>query len=219
MKTVLVTGGTVRIGKAVADRLRSDGWRVITSSSRAGAGADIAADLSDPMGPARLYAACLRLLGGNPPDAIVNNAGLFTGDEATLRAVNLDAPRKLATMLAGREAPGRGAVVNVLDCKALGPARPDDTPYLRTKRELLAETRRQAALFADTLRVNAVAPGPVLAPRGLHVGAGETPVGRPRPGDVADAVSFLLGAEATTGCVVPVDGGQALMDAAGSDQA
>ncbi|MBQ6136346.1 MAG: SDR family NAD(P)-dependent oxidoreductase, partial [Kiritimatiellae bacterium] len=85
MKTVLVTGGTVRIGKAVADRLRSDGWRVITSSSRAGAGADIAADLSDPMGPARLYAACLRLLGGNPPDAIVNNAGLFTGDEATLR--------------------------------------------------------------------------------------------------------------------------------------
>ena len=40
---------------------------------------------------------------------------------------------------------------------------------------------------------------------------GETPLGRPTPEDVARAVVFLLEANATTGCVVPVDGGQSLM--------
>jgi len=66
-------------------------------------------------------------------------------------------------------------------------------------------------MFADTLRVNAVAPGPVLAPEGVREAAGETPLGRPAPGDVAEAVAFLLDAAATSGCVVPVDGGQSLL--------
>ena len=57
MKSVLVTGGTVRLGKAIADRLCAEGWRVITSSHRADAGADIVADLAEPMGAAKLYAA------------------------------------------------------------------------------------------------------------------------------------------------------------------
>ena len=94
MKTVLITGGTVRLGSAIAARLRAEGWRVITSSHRADAGADIVADLADPMGAAKLYAAALKLLNGNPPDALVNNAALFTGDAAALAAVNLEAPKK-----------------------------------------------------------------------------------------------------------------------------
>ena len=63
-RTVLVTGGTKRIGKAISDALRADGWRVITSSHRADAGADIVADLAEPLGAAKLYSACLRMLGG-----------------------------------------------------------------------------------------------------------------------------------------------------------
>ena len=207
MRTVLVTGGTRRIGAAISDRLRAAGWRVVTSSSRADSGADIVADLSDAMGAARLYAACLSLLGGNPPDALVNNAALFVGDEGVLESVNLVAPRKLTMLMAGRET-GRGAVVNVIDSRALGTPRADDTPYLRLKRELAAETVKYAAMFSDTLRVNGVAPGPVLAPEGVHVKAGETPLGRPSAEDVARAVEFLLDASATTACIIPVDGGQ-----------
>ena len=215
MKTVLVTGGTRRLGKAIAEGLEAAGWRVLTSSHRADAGADLVADLSEPLGAARLYAACLRLLGGNPPDALVNNAALFTGDEATLQAVNLDAPRKLTILMAGRET-GRGAVVNVLDSRVLDGDAEDGAPsgagvYERTKRALLADTLKHAALFADTLRVNAVAPGPVLAPTDVHEKAGATPLGRPRPEDVAKAVAFLLDASATTGCVIPVDGGQSAL--------
>lgn len=209
-RTALVTGGTTRLGKCIADALRGAGWRVVTSSHRADARADIVADLSAPLGAARLFADCQRLLGGNPPDALVNNAALFTGDAAVLESVNLEAPRKLTILMAGRET-GRGAVVNVLDCRALGAAEDGEGVYLRTKRALLADTAKHAALFAETLRVNAVAPGPVLAPTDVHEKAGETPLGRPTPEDVARAVVFLLEANATTGCVVPVDGGQSLM--------
>ena len=140
-KTVLVTGGTTRLGRALAEDLRARGWRVLTTSHRADAGADILADFADPLGPARAYAACLRLLDGQPPDALVNNA----------------------------------------------------------------------ALFAETLRVNAVAPGPVLAPTDVHEKAGETLLGRPTPADVAQGVAYLLEAAATTGAVLPIDGGQHLL--------
>ena len=208
MRSVLVTGGTTRIGLAIAERLRADGWRVIASSHRADSGADIVADLSEPLGAAKLYAACLRLLGGNPPDALVNNAALFAGDDASLEAVNLVAPQKLTMLMAGRET-GRGAVVNILDCRVLGGAEGEGA-YFRTKRALLDYTMKSAAMFAETLCVNAVAPGPVLAPSEVHEKAGETPFGRPAPEDVASAVSFLLSARATGGCVVPVDGGQSL---------
>ena len=257
MKSVLVTGGTVRLGKAIAARLRAEGWRVLTSSHRADTGADIVADLSEPMGAARLYAAALKLLGGNPPDALVNNAALFTGDDAAIAAVNLEAPKKLTMLMAGRET-GIGAVVNILDSVILGslepmgsvpkvpedsnaPKVPEDSngakvpkdsndakipedsndakvpkdskrPYLSAKRELAAFTRSAAATFAATLRVNAVAPGPVLAPTEVHMKAGEMLLDRrPTPDDVAAAVSYLLSAESVTGVVLPVDSGQYLI--------
>ena len=232
-----MTGGTTRLGLAVAERLRASGWRVLTSSHRADAGADFVADLSAPSGAAGLYAAVMRLLGGIPPDALVNNAALFTGDDAAVEAVNLEAPRKLTMMMAGRET-GRGAVVNVLDASVLpsrtldgsalssgdvrqptaddqaSPGASNASPrYAASKRGLLEYTLKSAAMFAQTLRVNAVAPGPVLAPAGVRERAHETLLGRPRPEDVARAVEFLLDAESTTGAVIPVDGGQHLLEA------
>lgn len=211
MKSVLVTGGTVRIGKVIADYLRERGWKVITSSHRSDAGADIVADFSDPVGAVKLYAEVMALLGGNPPDAVVNNAALFTGDDALIESVNLHAPEKLTMLMAGRETPRRGAVVNVLDCRTLSAGEPAGA-YEKSKASLLKYTRKSALLFSDTLRVNAVAPGPVFAPVDVHEQAGVTPLGRPRPEDVASAVHYLLGAESTTGAVIPVDGGQSLAE-------
>ena len=214
MKSVLVTGGTVRLGKAIAERLRADGWRVITSSHRADAGADIVADLTKPLGAAKLYAAALQMLGGTPPDALVNNAALFVGDPETVRAVGLDAPKKLTMMMAGREE-GVGAVVNILDAAAHDGNRRQSAAsdgYRDAKRELRAFTLSSAMMFAATLRVNGVAPGPVLAPTEVHEKAGETLlVRRPTPEDVAEAVAYLLGAESVTGTIIPVDAGQHLM--------
>ena len=215
MKSVLITGGTVRLGRAIAERLRAEGWRVITSSHRPDAGADIVADLAEPMGAAKLYAATLQMLDGMPPDALVNNAALFTGDAAAITAINLEAPKKLTMLMAGRET-GVGAIVNILDTKALDVYRRLSTPidaYLVSKRELAAFTRSAAATFAATLRVNGVAPGPVMAPTDVHEQAGEMLLDRrPTADDVATAVSYLLGAEATTGTIIPVDAGQNLLE-------
>ena len=221
MKSVLITGGTVRLGKAIAERLRAEGWRVITSSHRADAGADIVADLAEPMGAAKLYAATLQMLGGMPPDALVNNAALFTGDAAAITAVNFEAPKKLTMLMAGRET-GVGAVVNILDSVVLGSMgtvgsavtlNDPKRPYLTSKRSLLDFTRSAAATFAATLRVNGVAPGPVMAPTDVHEKAGEMLLDRrPAADDVAAAVSYLLSAEATTGTIIPVDAGQHLLE-------
>ena len=214
MRSVLVTGGTVRLGKAIADRLRADGWRVITSSHRADAGADLVADLSAPLGAEKLYAAAIGLLGGDPPDALVNNAALFTGDGKTVREVNFTSPQKLTMMMAGRET-GVGAVVNILDAGVSGASdRETLAPpaYAESKRDLRAFTVSSALMFAATLRVNGVAPGPVLAPEGLHERAGRLLLAhRPTAADVAAAVAFLLDAPATTGCILPVDGGKGLL--------
>ena len=207
--TVLVTGGARRLGKAIADALRARGWNVIVAS-RTSPDAAFAVDLSDPDGPARLFAAAPDLC------AVVNNAAIFSHDvelppdeEARLLAVNVDAPRALTELLAAH---GGGAVVNIVDCRALDAAHADDTPYLRTKRELLAATRADAIRLAGRVRVNAVAPGPVLPPEACHERAGATPLGRhPTPQEVADAVAYLLSAESTTGAVIPVDGGQSLV--------
>ena len=211
--TVLVTGGARRLGKAIADALRARGWNVIVASRNSPDPA-FAVDLAEPDGPARLFAAARAVA----PDlcAVVNNAGLFSHDaelppdvEARLRAVNVDAPRVLTDLLAAH---GGGAVVNIVDCRALSTARDDDTPYLRTKRELLDAARADALRLAGRVRVNAVAPGPVLPPEHCHERAGATPLGRrPAPQEVADAVAYLLSAESTTGAVIPVDGGQSLL--------
>ena len=106
-----------------------------------------------------------------------------------------------------------GSIVNVLDAAVLprrdgtrGPA-DDGSAYADSKRRLAAFTLDSARIFAPlAVRVNAVAPGPVLAPSGVHEKAAPVPLGRPSPDDVAHAVSFLLAAQATTGCIIPVTG-------------
>ena len=219
--TVLVTGGARRLGKAIADALRARGWNVI-AASRTSPDPAFAVDLAEPDGSARLFAAARAAA----PDlcAVVNNAGVFSHDAelspdeaARLRAVNVDAPRALTDLLAAH---GGGAVVNILDCRVIGrekaareDARPPvETPYLRAKRELLEATRADALRLAGCVRVNAVAPGPVLPPVACHERAGATPLGRhPTPQEVADAVVYLLSAGSTTGAVIPVDGGQSLL--------
>ena len=211
--TVLVTGGTRRLGKVIADHLASVGWRVLTTSHRADAGADIVADLTTATGAANLFDAACTLNGGRPPEALVNNAALFAGTEQAIRNLNFESPRTLTALMADRPH-GRGCVVNILDCRVLGLAANEKSDaYSAAKLDLLKATHRDAAHFAATLRVNGVAPGPVMRPETVHEKAGTTPLGRPTPLCVAEAVAYLLSAESTSGCVIPVDGGQSLLAA------
>lgn len=205
MRTVLVTGGTTRLGKAIADGLERAGWRVVRSSHRADAGADAVADLSREDGADALFASVCSLLGGDPPYAVVNNAALYSGDEDSVRRVNLESPLRLSELMAGRD--GGGAVVNVLDSRVMQAGFSPVGCYEETKARLRDHTL-SFRTSCGRLRVNGVAPGPVFAPVVVCEKAGDTPLGRPTPEAVADAVAFLLSAEYTTGCIVPVDGAE-----------
>jgi NAD(P)-dependent dehydrogenase (short-subunit alcohol dehydrogenase family) len=201
-RSVVVTGGTTRLGKAVADALERVGWRVVRTSHRADAGADVVADLSREGGADALFASAVALL-GRAPDALVNNAALFAGGDEELEAVNLRAPLRLMELMAECA----GAVVNVLDCRVTCEGFVPKDAYERTKRELFVRTRSPKR----GARVNGVAPGPVLVPVAVREKAGECPLGRPTAESVAAAVAYLLSAAHTTGCVIPVDGGQGLL--------
>lgn len=216
---VLVTGGTKRIGKVICEVLRERGWCVLTHSR--GPEGDLHADLAEPLGAAKLFQrACDEATG---LCAIVNNAAEFSvaaelepEAEARLMRVNAEAPEKLSTLLGMRlmeHAPFKGAVVNLLDARILGLAE-GRTPYERSKVALRESMRKTAGLFGSCLRVNAVAPGPVMVPAAAEnrEPGGETLLDhRPSARDVAEAVAFLLEAESVTGQVLAVDSGQSLL--------
>ena len=234
--TVLVTGGVKRIGAAISRRLAARGWRVVAHTRDASSpaaralaaetGALLAeADLAAPGGAAALF---LKTVAMAPDVAfLVNNASVFSpladpppGTAEAMRMVNAEAPAALSSMLGLRlleNAPGlprRGAVVDILDAAVPSPAPDTATPYEKSKAALAASMEKAAGLFADSLRVNGVAPGAVLPPEGFRVPGGDTLLPeRPSPDDVARAVEFFLEAGGVTAQTLKVDSGRFVMDA------
>lgn len=209
MKSAVVTGGTVRLGLAIADHLRDRGYKVITTSSRGDSSADVIVDFRRPNGAEDCFAAVSALLGGFPPDVLINNASLFSGNDADVEAVGLKAPVRLIELMACRGTAGRGVVINVLDATRGSVSGCRSGKYGECKRELGYYTKTAAVRFSETLRVNSVSPGPIdgLAPEGVHEKAETCPLGRPRASDIAKAVCFLVENESVTGVDIPVDGG------------
>ena len=87
-------------------------------------------------------------------------------------------------------------------------------PHSITKAGIVQMTRGLAHALAPKIRVNAIAPGPVLLPEGWTQEQSDklvstTPLGRlGSPEDVADAALYLLGADYVTGETIIVDGGR-----------
>jgi NAD(P)-dependent dehydrogenase (short-subunit alcohol dehydrogenase family) len=235
-RTVLVTGAAVRLGSAIAEALARAGWDVVVHAHRSLAPADalcarlralgsqawrVAGDLLAPGGPDAVFDDALGAAGSL--DALVNNASVFErqplataapGDFERLWRINALAPIRLTQRLAGHLSSrgARGCAVNLLD-QRIAQASAGATPYALSKKTLESFTLSAARELAPTLRVNAVAPGAVLPPEaaGAREAAGSFPLGsRPTAGHVAEAVRYLLDAEAVTGQILFVDGGQHL---------
>lgn len=222
-KRALVTGGAVRIGKAITQALQAAGVEVVVHYRNSKAEAEA---LSPFTVQANLQ--CLEECAGlidraGPLDILVNNASIFTKDtlaDATPERVrrefnvNLFAPMELVRAFA--EQTEKGAIINLLDRRIAC----NDTscvPYLIAKKGLEDLTKLAALEYAPQIRVNAVAPGPVLPPPGSSAEsarelAGRLPLDRlPTLGNIAEAVLFLLQAESITGQTLFVDGGQHLL--------
>lgn len=235
--TALVTGGAKRIGAHITEALAARGADIVIHHHTSGAEADdlardvrdhgarawtLQADLADPSAGASLVARASELSGG-PVRYLVNNASIYPRDtmaDATWenldQNVRVNAWSPFAAMRGLAAQTEDGAVVNLLDTRLADLDR-THLSYHFSKAMLAAMTDAGARLLAPDVRVNGVAPGPVLAPVGtddddfLARIAKLMPLQRtPSPAEIADAVRWLLESRSVTGQVIAVDAGRHL---------
>jgi len=236
-RVALVTGGAHRLGRAIAIGLGQAGANVVVHYNRSADQARlvvqelelfgvqataVGGDLSRVSEVERVVDTAVARWGRL--DVLVNNAGIWgktpIGTVTEQRWNELiDTNLRSAFFAAQRAAPALrtagGSVVNIADVGALRPWL-NHTPYLISKGGIITLTEALAKDLAPHVRVNAVAPGPVLLPDDWTPEQAEratrnVPLKRlGRPEDVAQAVLYLARAEYVTGVVLPVDGGQRL---------
>jgi pteridine reductase len=239
-QVVLITGGARRVGAEIARRLHADGASVLlhyrSSAAQAHALADElnrirpdsvalhAADLLSAAAPAELTAAALEEFGHL--DILINNASSFyptpvgtitVAQWDELMGSNLRAPLFLAQAAAPSLAERRGLIINIVDIHGLRPLK-DYPVYSASKAGLAMLTRSLARELAPDIRVNGIAPGPVLWPEHDMDEAlkreiiGKTALNRPgSPQDIARTALFLAkDAPYITGQIIAVDGGRSI---------
>lgn len=213
----LVTGGSGRVGAAIAERLRAEGWAVIATGRSHG-------DLSTSAGAEATVELALRELGGL--DLLVHAASEGFAPRAVADVTEADwdaalgATAKGAFFVAQASAPAlrqaRGAIVMIEDVAAYQPW-PLFAPHCAAKAAQAMLTRVLARALAPEVRVCGVAPGPVAVdPEQVERRAAETLLGRVgAPEDVAGAVVYLARAGFVTGTSLVVDGGRLLQSTGG----
>jgi len=234
-KIALVTGAARRLGRATALALAGEGADLVLHCNRSldqledtvaearEMGVRVSscqADFSKKDAVDEMFAEAIEKAG--QIDFLVNNASIFPqNDLSTLSEnslqecmrINVYAPAALSRKLAEQGIPG--SIVNYLDTRIVR-RDPDHIDYLISKRALQSMTIVMAREFAPQVRVNAVAPGLILPPRGedssyLEGLAERIPLQRHGgTRDVANAALFLLKTDFITGQVIFVDGGEHL---------
>lgn len=237
-KRAVVTGGSRGIGAAVVRRLLDAGAEVLTTArSKTGTvpegAAFVEADVRTRAGAEAIAGAALDMFGG--VDILVDNAGgarpfqniWDIPDEEWQDQLDLNylaAVRLDALLTAGMRERRSGVVVHVSSA-AVPTSAPSFLHYTAAKAALQNYSRGLAlALAPFGVRVNVVSPGRTATPGGeatreqwaaLDAGPGQDstapPLGRDgRPGDIADAVLFLVSDRASwlTGRNLTVDGGE-----------
>jgi pteridine reductase len=213
----LITGGTGRVGSAIADRLDGEGWTVFRAGRADG-------DLASAEQARGLVERAAAELGGL--DLLVNAAGegfdakrVEDVSEADWDAA-LGATAKGSFFVTQAAAPHlratRGLVVMIEDVAAYQPW-PSFVPHCAAKAAQAMLTRAYARALAPEIRVCGVAPGPVeVHPDQEERRAAETLLGRVGSADdVAQAVVYLTTANFVTGSTVVVDGGRLLQSGRG----
>jgi pteridine reductase len=239
-RCVLVTGGARRLGAAIARRLHRAGAHLAVhhrdshddagalvaelNAARADSAAALTGDLRDLSTLPTLVADVIGRFGRI--DVLVNNASSFyptpvgsiTSEQFDdLVGTNLRAPLFLTQAAAPALRVTRGLVLNMADIHGQRPLR-DHAAYCAAKAGLIMLTRSLARELGPEIRVNAIAPGPVLWPEGGLDEAlrreiiGKTALKRGgSPDDIARAAHFFaVDAPYVTGQVLAVDGGRSV---------
>lgn len=244
-KVALVTGSAHRVGKAIALGLAREGAHIIVHYGGAAAAARdtvlelkalgvravaLQADLHSPAAIEALFGRIEDEFGRL--DILVNSASNFirkpfgestVEDWKDVMQVNLRAPflltQRAAVLMRKTQRPAGepAAIVNIADILGLY-HRPGFIMHGLSKSGIIQLTRFTAVELAPDIRVNAVAPGPVMPPPGVDEdgewwqGLGQKlPLRRVGSAEeVAQAVRFLVQHDFITGALLPVDGGEHL---------
>jgi pteridine reductase len=239
-RCVLITGGAKRLGAATARKLHGAGASIVVhyhrsaeaaqalvaefNATRPGSAHAVAADLLRTAALPGLVQATLdryRRL-----DVLVNNASTFyktplgsitPAQFEDLVGTNLRAPLFLAQAAAPALRATQGLIINMADIHAQRPLR-EHAVYSSAKAGLVMLTKALARELGPEIRVNAIAPGPVMWPEHPMDEAlkaeiiGKTALKRTgSPEDVARMVLFLAAdAPYVTGQIIAVDGGRGI---------
>jgi pteridine reductase len=239
-RVLLITGGARRVGAQIARTLHGAGANVLLhyrtsaadakrlaaelNAQRPGSAAIHAADLQAPDAPTAIVAAALREFGHI--DILINNASVFyptpigqiSGAQwDDLFCSNVKGPLFLAQAAAPSLRERGGLIINMVDIHGLRPLRGHPV-YSAAKAALAMLTRALALELGPDIRVNGIAPGPILWPEGEMDGAlkeeiiAKTALKRHgTPGDVARTALFLArDAPYITGQIIAVDGGRSI---------
>ena len=236
----LVTGGASGIGRATVLAMAAAGAKVLIADVDEAGGAEVAREVQEAGGKAEflrtdvadatdvnaMVERTLSAFGGL--DAAFNNAGI-EGDQAPLPKQDMARVQRVFDIMINgvylamqaeipaMQARGSGAIVNMSSMWGLA-GYPEWSPYITAKHAVSGMTKSAALeVAAEGIRINAVAPGPILTPlllRGWNDDAsqasGRVPMRRiGRPEEVANAVVWLLSDQASfiTGHILAIDGG------------
>jgi pteridine reductase len=239
-QVVLITGAARRIGAEVARVLHAAGANILIhyrasaaaaialaeslNAMRPHSAAIYAAQLLDPAAPDQVIAAALSEFGRL--DVLINNASSFYATPVghitapqwdDLVGSNLKAPLFLSQAAAPSLKARRGLILNMVDIHGLRPLK-EHSVYCAAKAGLVMLTKSLARELGPEIRVNGIAPGPVLWP---EVDIDETvkreiidKTALKRPGspqDIARTALFLAAhAPYITGQIIAVDGGRSI---------
>jgi pteridine reductase len=208
----LVTGGTGRVGSAIAAQLEAAGYGVVAAGRAHG-------DLARAAEARALVERAATELGGLTLVVHAASDGFSPRPVADVSEEDWDAAlgasAKGAFFVAQAAAPhlgaARGVLVMIEDVAGYQPW-PSFAPHCAAKAAQAMLTRVLARALAPDVRVCGVAPGPVaVAADQVERRAAETLLGRVgSPDDVAEAVLYLVQADFVTGTTLIVDGGRLL---------
>jgi pteridine reductase len=239
-QVALITGGARRIGAQIARTLHAAGANVFIHYRSSGAAA-IA--LADEFNKARAHSAAIHaahLLNAEAPeklvaaallefgrlDILINNASSFYPTPVgsislpqwdDLMGSNLKVPLFLSQAAAPSLRARSGLIINMIDIHGLRPLKAHAV-YSAAKAGLAMLTRSLARELGPEIRVNGIAPGPVLWPEGDMDEALKREIidktALKRPGDAADVARTALflakDAPYITGQIIAVDGGRSI---------
>jgi 3-oxoacyl-[acyl-carrier protein] reductase len=235
-RVALVTGGSRGIGRAIAERLQADGYRVAISYKQTRGTLDVPlavqADIADREQVKHLVAKVEADLG--PVEILVNNAGVLnrgdlfdmnTAEFEAMRQVNVDGLVAMTRAVAPGMMERRfGRIVNMSSIAAHGTAFAGTTFYAATKAAVITLTRRFAFdLGPHGITVNAIAPGFIMTDmvtQGKTDAEVQEVVARMSdramtrrigtPEDIANGVAFLVSDAAgfVTAQTLTIDGGR-----------